>query len=975
MGKKSQYWHWSIILIFIMICSVLLQAANQVFAKNPSEIQGENKAVQYVLKKTFDKDKASVELSLDMKEKEKIEIDKVLLPDGKEHAYNGSGIQTVVSKNGTYQFRIFYKKEKMENIEKPDELETLSVDIPVEVTEIKEETAKNETASSSKTEKTTTKEKLAKSSLLKAITNIDTLNNSIIAAKDGEKTTLTIDTSIDVEKEIVIPDGKIIHFAGNGSLKRTSGLDKKAHMIKIEEGGQLYLDGITVDGNKVGERYQTGLRVASAIEVLGNFTMISGNMTQHTCYVIHVSGKNAEFTMTGGTIKNNDASSGVFLEDHADFIMNGGEISNNVFDNYTDMEVNTIFLRNGSKFVLNDGLIANNRNSDLSCEVFVEGGRNGRNEDASSFIMNGGEISNNYSSYLSGAVTVGTWLQPDYKSVASFEMNGGVISKNTSRYAGGGVLIICNGDFKMNQGQITDNQAPVGGGIAANDGFISSDAGNAGFKIEEWGTTYHCPASFTMNGGVVSGNSTNEALNSTGGVDGVGGGIYLATNMGTFNAGVISNNTARDQGGGIYVASVPYQLQMYNTLIIDNTASLLGGGIWTCPTGSVKILVNNGGALFGNTAETDAAGDDFVSVPRASDYTTTFSDRMLGAGKVSYYRDGGVVAEGVLGQPDLSIPRFDPNNSGDEIKDISNSLEGYALKTVTAKNAEDMARKQATVIVTGNKAKRGGGIGANGSVVIGTEDNGYNLSVKKKWNTASGTVPKSITVDLIKIDENDNKTILETVKLSEENHWEYTFKDLPTQYTYDIKEHKVSGFKTKYEKTQDGNEIKFLITNTQATVTKSVTKIWDDKEDQDGIRPSEIFVQLYAGDKIVGEAVKLSSDNQWSYTWTELAKFEDGKEIKYSIKETKIPDGYTGKVEINKDGNFILTNTHQVKSIEPTEASEPEEPRKPKKASQPDKLKYVSKNPQTSDSGQFLRYIFLCGVTASILFVSFKKKK
>lgn len=539
MGKKSQYWHWSIILIFIMICSVLLQAANQVFAKNPSEIRGENKAVQYVLKKNFDKDKASVELSLDMKAKENIEIDKVLLPDGKEHAYDGSSIQAVVSKNGTYQFRIFYKTKDSENSEESDESETLTVDIPVEVTEIKEDTSKSETVPGSK-----------------AITDIDTLNNHIMAAKDGVKTTLTIDTSIDVEKEIVIPDGKIIHFAGNGSLKRTSGLDKKAHMIKIEEGGQLYLDGITVDGNKVGERYQTGRRVASAIEVLGNFTMTSGNLTQHTCYIIHVSGRNAKFTMTGGTIKNNNASSGVFLEDHANFIMNGGEISNNVFDNYTDMEVNTIFLRNGSKFVLNDGLIANNRNSEFSCEVFVEGGRNGRNEDASSFIMNGGEISNNYSSYLSGAVTVGTWLQPDYKSVASFEMNGGVISKNTSRYAGGGVLIICNGGFKMNKGQITDNQAPVGGGIAANDGFISSDAGDAGFKIEEWGTTYHCPASFTMNGGVVSGNSTNEALNSTGGVDGVGGGIYLATNMGTFNAGVISNNTARDQGGGIYVASV-----------------------------------------------------------------------------------------------------------------------------------------------------------------------------------------------------------------------------------------------------------------------------------------------------------------------------------------------------------------------------------------------------------------------------------
>lgn len=975
MGKRSQYWHWSIVLIFIMICSVLLQAANQVLAKNPGEIQGENQAVQYVLKKNFDEDKASVELSLDMKEKENIEIDKVLLPDGKEYAYEGSSIQTVVSKNGTYQFRIFYKKEEPGNEEKPDESETLTTDIPVEVTEIKEQTAKSETVLDSEAEKTTTKEKLAKSSLSKEITDIDTLNNSITTAKDGVKTTLTIDTSIDVEKEIVIPNGKIIHFAGNGSLKRTSGLDKKAHMIKIEKGGQLYLDGITVDGNKLGQKTQGYLRVASAIQVLGNFTMTSGNLTQHTWNVIHVSGSDAKFTMTGGTIKNNDASSGVFLEDHADFVMNGGDISNNTFYSNTALEENTVFLRNGSKFELNDGLIANNRHGDFSCTIFVEGGRNGRDEDASSFIMNGGEISNNYSSALSGGVTVGTWLEPDYKSVASFEMNGGVISKNTSRYAGGGVLVICNGDFKMNKGQITDNQAPVGGGIAANDGFISSGAGDAGFTIEEWGTTYHCPASFTMNGGVVSDNSTNEALNSTGGVDGVGGGIYLATNMGTFNAGVISNNTARDQGGGIYVASVPYQLQMYNTLITDNTASLLGGGIWTCPTGSVKILVNNGGALFGNTAETDAAGDDFVSVPRAADYTTTFSDRMLGAGKVSYYRDGGVVADGVLGQPDLSIPRFDSSNKGDAINDISNSLEGYALKTVTSKNAEDMARKEATVIVTGNKAKRGGGIGANGSVVIGTEDNGYNLSVKKKWNAVSVDVPKSVTVDLIKIDENGNKTILETVNLSAENHWEYTFKDLSTQYTYNIEEHKVSGFKTKYEKTQDGNEIGFLITNTQETVPKSVTKIWDDKEDQDGIRPSEIFVQLYAGDKIVGEAVKLNADNQWSYTWTNLAKYEDGKEIGYSIKEAVVPDGYTGKVETDKDGNFILTNTHQVQSKEPAKPGKPEEPKKPEKVSKLNKINYVLKNPQTGDHNDFLGYIFLCGVTVSILFISLRKKK
>ena len=71
------------------------------------------------------------------------------------------------------------------------------------------------------------------------------------------------------------------------------------------------------------------------------------------------------------------------------------------------------------------------------------------------------------------------------------------------------------------------------------------------------------------------------------------------------------------KGGGVYVACVPYVLHMYNAVIAENTASVLGGGIWSCPTGDVTIHVNNGGAVFDNTALQNAAGDDFVSVPRS----------------------------------------------------------------------------------------------------------------------------------------------------------------------------------------------------------------------------------------------------------------------------------------------------------------------------------------------------------------------
>ena len=81
-------------------------------------------------------------------------------------------------------------------------------------------------------------------------------------------------------------------------------------------------------------------------------------------------------------------------------------------------------------------------------------------------------------------------------------------------------------------------------------------AGDAGFDINDWGTKYNCPAAFTMNGGVISGNSTNDAIQADA-TQGTGGGVYVASNKVTLNAGKITNNNkAEDQGGGVYVGSI-----------------------------------------------------------------------------------------------------------------------------------------------------------------------------------------------------------------------------------------------------------------------------------------------------------------------------------------------------------------------------------------------------------------------------------
>lgn len=107
------------------------------------------------------------------------------------------------------------------------------------------------------------------------------------------------------------------------------------------------------------------------------------------------------------------------------------------------------------------------------------------------------------------------------------------------------------------------------------------------------------------------------------------------------------------------------------------------------------------------------------------------------------------------------------------------------------------------------------------------------------------------------------------------------------------------------------------LTNTDQTITLytedtkiSVEKVWDDNNDQDGIRPTTIKVQLYADGKASGRTVELSENNNWKYTWKDLDKQKDGEDIVYTVDEIEIPDGYT-KTVTNKGAAFTITNTHK----------------------------------------------------------------
>ena len=85
-------------------------------------------------------------------------------------------------------------------------------------------------------------------------------------------------------------------------------------------------------------------------------------------------------------------------------------------------------------------------------------------------------------------------------------------------------------------------------------------------------------------------------------------------------------------------------------------------------------------------------------------------------------------------------------------------------------------------------------------------------------------------------------------------------------------------------------------------------KVWDDENNQDGIRPDSVTIYLLANGKDTAKTAKATKDSDWKYEFKDLPTYDKaGDEIKYSVKE-EVPSGYKYKI----DGTTI-TNTHTPK--------------------------------------------------------------
>jgi len=139
--------------------------------------------------------------------------------------------------------------------------------------------------------------------------------------------------------------------------------------------------------------------------------------------------------------------------------------------------------------------------------------------------------------------------------------------------------------------------------------------------------------------------------------------------------------------------------------------------------------------------------------------------------------------------------------------------------------------------------------------------------------------------------------------------------DSHEEYVYTIEEVE----NPRYEAIYDG----YNITNNLKKKDIEVTKIWDDNNNEHGLRPKFILIKVYDGENLVMSHY-LSGEDGWKYEVTGLPEFrEDGSKIEYTIdeeveeyREEYWGAGYWEHIDnFEHSGDFELYNKYYVKEI------------------------------------------------------------
>ena len=188
---------------------------------------------------------------------------------------------------------------------------------------------------------------------------------------------------------------------------------------------------------------------------------------------------------------------------------------------------------------------------------------------------------------------------------------------------------------------------------------------------------------------------------------------------------------------------------------------------------------------------------------------------------------------------------------------------------------------------------------ATGFTVTNTNTEKVAVDVTKNW---VGPATDSVTIKLLA----DGAEVESAVITAAEN-WMHTFSNLPKyaadghEIVYTVDEYDVPSYVKAIEGTSSTG---FTVTNTiTGKVDIPVTKVWV------GPATDSVTVNLYA-DGVKVDTVQLTAANQWKHTFANLDKYENGREIVYTVDEVLI-SGYKTKITGDAQTGFTITNSKE----------------------------------------------------------------
>ena len=193
------------------------------------------------------------------------------------------------------------------------------------------------------------------------------------------------------------------------------------------------------------------------------------------------------------------------------------------------------------------------------------------------------------------------------------------------------------------------------------------------------------------------------------------------------------------------------------------------------------------------------------------------------------------------------------------------------------------------------------------------------VSGEKSWIDPAGTFHPTVTIVL----ERDGDSV-NFVRL-ENGITHYAFNNLPVydltvngepivegdghRFEYSVRELPVNGYSSE----KDGND--FVNTINQAYIDIPVSKIWNDRSNQDGYRPESVTLKL-TGTTNLPYSQEYTLDitgegNTWNSVFRNLPKYDQARNvITYTLSEPNTPQHYTQSVN-----GYSITNTHRPDSV------------------------------------------------------------